>query len=73
MTLQEEALVERDYITVEEAARMTGKQTRTVRSWYRKGWLTRYTVGTGWVRLDRAEVEKLMSVTPSPVVTGAER
>lgn len=63
--------MEREYITVEETARLAGVKPRTVRSWYRKGRLTKYTTGTGWVRLDKAEVEKIMAVTEAPAVTGA--
>ena len=49
--------MEREYITVPEAAELAGVEIITIRSWYRKGWLTKYLVRGRLVRLDRAEVE----------------
>lgn len=63
--------MEREYITVDETARLAGVKPRTVRSWYRKGLLTKYTTSTGWVRLDKAEVKRFLAVTEAPAVTGA--
>jgi excisionase family DNA binding protein len=50
--------MEREYITVEEAAELAGVKVITVRSWYRKNKITKYLVRGRLVRLDRAEVEQ---------------
>lgn len=56
---------EDDFITVAGAARLTGKNDRTIRRWQRDGLIKKYTDGTGGVWVDRNEVLRL--VTPQPV------
>lgn len=62
--------MERTYITVNEAAVIADVDPKTVRRWYRTGRLTRYTTGTNRVRLDAAEVQRLVRISPAPAVTG---
>ncbi len=63
--------METEFITVNEAAELAGRDPETVREWYRKGWITKYRIGARGVRLKRAEVIAFM--TPVAAVQCSDR
>jgi excisionase family DNA binding protein len=63
--------MESEFITVNEASEIAGRDPETIREWYRKGWITKYQVGARGVRLKRSEV--ISFITPSPAVHCSDR
>lgn len=57
--------MEPELITVNEAAERAGVDPRTVRRWYRKEWITKYTTRTGAVSVDWHEIEKFVRPEPA--------
>jgi excisionase family DNA binding protein len=60
-----------EYITVPEAARLAGKDPKTIRRWFNEQRLTKYRVGPRSVRVRRSELMQL--ITPQPVASPARK
>jgi excisionase family DNA binding protein len=57
----------RHYESVSEAAARVGLSTKTVCRWIDSGELAGYRIGTGLLRVDPGELDRLLTLVPSAI------